>query len=301
MLNHKEIFTDLFFTRKIETFDYTNNMKDINFVYFGTPEFSTIVLDELKSAGYIPSLIITAPDRPVGRKYIMTAPPVKLWADVNNIECWQPERPRDIVEQLKKRNDDVYIVASYGYIVSQKLLDIPKHGVLNVHTSLLPKYRGASPIESAILHGDSETGSTIMQMTLGMDEGPIITQSRFPLEPDILKPDLFHMLAYDGGKLLAQILPEYITGNCVPIEQNHDLASYCTKIAKADGDITHDDDVTRDRKYRAYYGWPGVFIFDGDVRLKITDAEFDGAKFTINKVIPAGKKEMDYSDYLNHK
>lgn len=273
-------------------------MKDLSFVYFGTPEFSTIVLEELKNAGYLPSLIITAPDRPVGRKYVMTPPPVKVWADEHDIECWQPEKPKDIIEKLTQRNDDLYIVASYGYIVSQKLLDIPKYGVLNVHTSLLPKYRGASPIESAILAGDNETGSTIMQMTLGMDEGPIITQSRFPLESDILKPDLFHMLAHDGGKLLANILPEYIVGNTTAIEQDHGAASYCRKITKSDGDITNDDDITRDQKYRAYYGWPGVFIFDNDVRLKITDADFDGEKFTIKKIIPAGKKEIGYLDYL---
>lgn len=276
-------------------------MKNLNFVYFGTPEFSRIVLDELKSAGYLPSLIITAPSRPVGRKRVLTPPPVKVWADENNIECWQPEKPKDIVEKLARRNDDLYIVASYGYIVSQKLLDIPEHGVLNIHTSLLPKYRGASPIESAILAGESETGSTIMQMTLGMDEGPIITQSQFPLESDVLKPDLFHMLAHDGGKLLSQILPQYINGTCTPINQDHDMATYCGKIQKSDGDITHDDDITRDRKYRAYYGWPGTFIFDGDMRLKITDAEFDGKKFTINRIIPAGKKEMSYSDYLKRK
>ena len=273
-------------------------MKDLSFVYFGTPEFSTIVLDELKIAGFTPSLVITAPNRPVGRKHILTPPPVKIWADTNNIECWQPEKPKDIIQKLQERNDDLYIVASYGYIVSQKLLDIPRLGVLNVHTSLLPKYRGASPIESAILAGDDETGSTIMQMTLGMDEGPIITQSQFPLESDILKPDLFHMLAHDGGKLLAQILPEYVAGKCTRIEQDHVAASYCGKISKSDGDITHDDDITRDRKYRAYYGWPGTFIFDGDTRLKITDAEFNGTDFMIKRVIPAGKNEINYADYL---
>ena len=276
-------------------------MNDISFVFFGTPEFSTIVLDELKLAGYIPSLIITAPNRPIGRKHTLTSPPVKIWADDNSIECWQPEKPKDIINQLQERNDDVYIVASYGYIVSQKLLDIPQHGVLNVHTSLLPKYRGASPIESAILAGDTETGSTIMQMTRGMDEGPIITQSRFPLESDVLKPDLFHMMAHDGGKLLAEMLPEYISGNCTPIEQDHDAATYCHKITKSDGDITYDDDQNRDKKYRAYYGWPGVFIFDEDKRLKITDASFINGKFRIHKVIPAGKNEIRYSDYIKNK
>ena len=275
-------------------------MKDLDFVYFGTPEFSVTVLEELKKGGYIPSLIITAPDRPVGRKHILTAPPVKIWADAHNIECWQPEHPRDIVGQLHQRGADLFIVASYGYILSQKILDIPKHGVLNVHTSLLPKYRGASPIESVILAGDSETGSTIMQMTLGMDEGPIITQSRFDLESDVLKPDLFEMLAHDGGKLLVSILSDYISGNIQPIEQNNNEATYCGKIEKSDGDISHDNDQIRDRKYRAYYGWPGTFIFDGDVRLKITDAEYNNGKFIIKRVIPAGKKEIDYNQYLQN-
>jgi len=276
-------------------------MKDINFVYFGTPEFSVIVLDELKKVGYMPSLIITAPNRPVGRKYIMTPPPVKNWADENHVECWQPEHPRDIVKELQERSNDLYILASYGYIVSQKLLDIPKYGVLNVHTSLLPKYRGASPIESAILGGDTETGSTIMEMTLKMDEGPIITQSVFDLEPDVLKPDLFTMLAHDGGQLLAGILPDYIAEKCKIINQDHTKATYCGKIEKSDGNITNDDDQTRDRKYRAYYGWPGVFLFDNDIRLKITDAQYSDGKFIIKRVIPAGKNEIDYQQYLKNK
>lgn len=276
-------------------------MHDLKFVYFGTPEFSVIVLEELKNAGFVPSLIITAPNKPVGRKQIVTAPPVKVWANQNNIECWQPAHPRDIVEQLQARNDDLYIVASYGYIVSQKLLDIPRLGVLNVHTSLLPKYRGASPIESALLNGDIETGSTIMHMTLGMDEGPVITQSVVDIEPDMTKPDLFTILAHDGGKLLASILPEYIAGNCIPIPQDHELATYCSKIEKSDGDITNDDDITRWNKYRAYFGWPGIFIFDEDTRLKITKAEFTDGKFNITKVIPEGKNEIEYQQYLNNK
>ncbi|MFT6829319.1 MAG: methionyl-tRNA formyltransferase [Candidatus Paceibacteria bacterium] len=276
-------------------------MNDCNFVYFGTPDFSVIVLEELKNVGYIPSLVVTAPNRPVGRKHVLTPPPVKVWADENNIECWQPEHPRDIVEALQERKDDLFVVASYGYIVNQKLLNIPKYGVLNVHTSLLPKYRGASPIESAILNGEIETGSTIMHMTLGMDEGPIITQSRFDLEPDVLKPDLFTMLAHDGGQLLASVLPDYVVGKCERIEQHHNEASYCGKIEKSDGDVTHDDDQTRDRKYRAYYGWPGVFMFDEDIRLKITDAEYSEGSFNIKKVIPAGKNEIDYSKYLENK
>ncbi|MGB0925131.1 MAG: methionyl-tRNA formyltransferase, partial [Minisyncoccia bacterium] len=221
--------------------------------------------------------------------------------DENNIECWQPEHPRDIVEKLSERNDDLFIVASYGYIVSQKILDIPKHGVLNVHTSLLPKYRGASPIESAILHGDAETGSTIMKMELKMDYGPIISQTRFPLEHDITKPELFTLLAHDGGKLLAETIEPWVTGAITAQEQNHDLATYCGKLQKSDADLTNDDNITRDRKYRAYYGWPGSFIMDDGLRLKITKARFEDNIFTIERIIPAGKKEMDYDVYLNNK
>lgn len=277
------------------------NQKSIRFVYFGTPEFSSIVLDELKQAGFLPSLIVTAPDRPVGRKYIMTSPPAKLWADENNIECWQPEHPHDITKKLAEQKWDLFIVASYGYIVSQKLLDIPEHGVLNVHTSLLPKYRGASPIESAILHGDTETGSTIMKMTRGMDEGPILNQTIFTLDPKITKPDLFEKLAHDGGKLLANTIIPWLKGDILEQEQNHDLASYCGKIQKADADLTNDSDEVRDRKYRAYYGWPGSFIMSDGLRLKITKARYENNKFIIERIIPAGKKEMDYQQYLNNK
>ena len=275
--------------------------KNIKFVYFGTPEFSTIVLDELKLAGYIPNLIITSPDRPVGRKYIMTPPPVAVWASENNIECWQPEHPRDIVEKLSEQEWDLFIVASYGYIVSQKILDIPERGVLNVHTSLLPKYRGASPIESAILNGDSETGSTIMKMTLGMDEGPILAQTRIPLSTNITKPELFEILAHDGGKILSETLEKYINAEIQETEQVNELATYCKKLKKEDANLTYDDDITRDRKYRAFYGWPGSFVIDGEIRLKITKAEFENGIFTIERVIPAGKNEIGYKQYLKNK
>lgn len=269
-------------------------MKKIDFVFFGTPEFSVIVLEELKKEGFLPSLAITAPDKAVGRKHIVTPPAVKLWADEHNIECWQPNHPREIIEGLASRGAELFIVASYGYILSQEILDIPQHGTLNVHTSLLPKYRGASPIESALLNNDPVTGSTIMQMTLGMDEGPIITQSIVEIEPDMTKPDLFHILAHDGGKLLTSILSDYVTGKCTAIPQNNAEASYSHKITKTDGDITNDGDQTRWNKYRAYYGWPGVFFFEDGKRIKVTKARFENEKFIIERIIPEGKNEMEY-------
>lgn len=272
------------------------NIKNIKIIFWGTPEFSVVVLEELKKEGFIPSLIITAPDKPVGRKYIITPPPVKIWAEKHNIECWQPNHPQNILDQLQTYGADIFIVASYGYILSQKILDIPKHGTLNVHTSLLPKYRGASPIESALLNNDTVTGSTIMKMTLGMDEGPIIAQSVIKIESDTLKPDLFNTLAHDGGKLLTKILPDYIAGNITPIPQNSTEATYCYKINKSDGDISNDSDQIRWNKYRAYYGWPGIFFFEDKKRIKITKARFENGKFIIERVIPEGKIEMEYKN-----
>ncbi len=276
--------------------------KDLPFIYFGTPEFSTIILDELKKEGYIPSLIITAPDRPVGRKHIITPPPVKVWADEHGVECWQPEHPRDIAEALEERNEELFIVASYGYLLSQKILNIPRYGVLNVHTSLLPRYRGASPIESAILNGDTETGSTIMKMVLKMDAGPILTQTFIPLSDTITKPELFELLAHDGGKLLAETIEPYLRGEILEQEQDHELATYCKKLTKEDGNLTDiQDEREKWNRYRAFFGWPGTFIFDGDIRLKIIKARFENEQFIIERVIPAGKKEIEYAQYLKNK
>ena len=277
-------------------------MNKPQFTFFGTPEFAKIVLNELKEAGYTPSLIVTAPDKPVGRKHILTPPPVKVWGEEHQIPVLQVAHPREAIETLKKRGDDLYIVASYGYILSQEILDIPKYGVLNVHASLLPLYRGASPIESAILNGDEFTGSTIMKMVLKMDAGPILTQNIVPLGDSITKPELFELLAHDGGKLLAETIEPYLSEEILEQEQDESQATYCKKIQKSDGDITHDDDITRWRKYRAYYGWPGVFFFNEDgKRIKVTKAQFENGNFLIERVIPEGKKEMDYLIYKRGK
>ena len=274
-----------------------NNSMDhssLKIAYFGTPEFSVIVLDELKKAGIIPTIIITGTDKPVGRKYVMTPPPVKVWAQEEGIEYLQPHHPKEVTEHLAAQGYDLFIVASYGSLLSQKMLDIPRYGVLNVHTSLLPLYRGASPIETALLNNDEQTGSTIMKMSLGMDEGPILAQSLVTIHPTTTKPELFDLLAHDGGRLLAETIPEYIAGRISEQEQDHSKATYTKKIEKSDGDITNDEDQTRWNKYRAYYGWPGVFFFEEGKRIKVTQAMFVDGTFVIQRVIPEGKSEMEY-------
>lgn len=265
----------------------------MNYVFFGSPEFSSIILDELLAAGYPPAYIVTGEDKAVGRKQVITPPPVKVWAEQHNIPYHQTNNPKNDREQLKHLNADLFIVAAFGYILPKEVIDIPHKGTLNVHTSLLPQFRGASPIESAILHGVKETGSTIMLMDEKLDHGPILAQEAFPLDPDMHREELFNHLAHHGGRLLAETLPLWIEGTLSPQEQDHKKASYCHKINKSDGDITHDPDDLRYRKYLAYYGWPGVFYFDQDgKRMKVTEAHFNNGTFTITKIIPEGKQEI---------
>ena len=151
----------------------------IKFVFFGTPELSVEILEHLKENGFIPSLIVTNPDRPQGRKMILTPPPVKLWAQKNEIKFLQPEKLDSVFNlQLATYNPQLFIVVAYGKILPKKVLEIPEKGTLNIHYSLLPKYRGASPIESAILNDDKDTGVSIMLMDERMDHGPVVAQQR---------------------------------------------------------------------------------------------------------------------------
>ena len=269
-----------------------------NIIFFGTPDFSVTILKHMHSAGFTPSLIVTAPDKKIGRKQVLTPPAVKQWADVHGIETLQPQHPKEIIQEIRSRKPDLCIVAAYGYIISQELLDIPKHGTLNVHTSLLPKYRGACPIESAILHADEVTGSTIMLMDAKMDHGPIISQKELILDPHIDRVELFKTLSNHGGELLVETLTPCIHGTIDPVPQDHTQASFCYKIKKSDGDVSNDNDHTKYRKYLAYKKWPGIFYFDNGKRIKITEAQWKNNRFVMNKVIPEGKKEMDYQQYL---
>jgi methionyl-tRNA formyltransferase len=264
------------------------------FIFFGTPDFSVRILSILKDHGYIPTLIVTAPDRKVGRKQVVTAPPVAQWAQDQNIPLLQTDTPNDHLEELKKHHADLFIVAAYGYILSKKLIDIPTHGTLNVHTSLLPLYRGACPIESAILNGDELTGSTIMLMDHKMDHGPIINQEAIALDQHTNRIELFDILADHGGQLLAHTIEPWMNGEITEQRQHHDQAQYCQKIQKSDGDISHDNDEQRYRKYLAYYGWPGVFYFDDQgKRIKVTKARYEDGHFIIERIIPEGKQEQE--------
>lgn len=296
--------------------------KPIKIVYFGTPDFAVSILKELKEAGIVPTLIVTAPDKPSGRKLVLTPPAVKLWADENDIDTLQPEKLSDkiFIDELKNTDWDLFIVASYGKIIPKEILDLPKRGTLNVHPSLLPKLRGASPIQGAILQDERETGVTIMLLDEEVDHGPIVAQASVALEEWPPKASMLkELLAHEGGKLLAETIPQWINGTVEAEKQDHDKATFTKIMKKEDGLLNLDDDPYENfKKIQAYDEWPGTYFYvkrkDKDVRVKITDAELrsdlgeersDGKrsdlKLVITKVVPEGKKEMLYKDFKKNK
>ncbi|MCI5108315.1 MAG: methionyl-tRNA formyltransferase [Candidatus Pacebacteria bacterium] len=263
--------------------------------FFGTDSFAKIILEELKTASIIPSLIVTVPDRPKGRNLIMTAPEVAVWAKENNIDYIQPDK---LSSDLFKGDWDLFIVASYGKIIPGSILDIPKHKTLNVHPSLLPKLRGASPIETSILT-ENETGVTIMRIDEEMDHGPIIEQEMIDIPWPPYKDELEDLLAHTGGKLLAETIPLWIDGKIEEQEQNHDLATYTKKISKEDALLDLFDSPENNlRKIRAYNVWPRAYFIKDGKRVIITRANLKDGELLIEKVIPEGKKEMSYGDFL---
>ncbi|MBI4120785.1 MAG: methionyl-tRNA formyltransferase [Parcubacteria group bacterium] len=287
------------------------SQSNIAFAFFGTDEFSVIILEVLKSAGMLPALVVTAPDRPKGRGLKLTPPPVKVWAQKNGIPLLQPEKLDGHFYSLLTAHYslDLFVVASYGKILPKEIINIPKHGALNVHPSLLPLYRGASPIQAQILEGTPETGVTIMVMDEKMDHGPVAAQRllggvslhKVQNLPDAEK--LKGLLAHLGGTLLAEVMPGWLAGTINPKEQDDTHATYTKKISKEDGLIKLEDDAEKNfRRFKAFIDWPGAYFFaqrNGEsVRVKITDAALEDGAFVVKRIIPEGKKEMSYDDFL---
>lgn len=273
---------------------------DKKFVFFGTPELASTTLEMLKEKGFLPALVVTSPDKPIGRHFTITPTPVKVWAEKNNIPVLTPEKiDETFFSQIKTYSLELAIVVAYGKIFPQDLIDMFPLGILNIHYSLLPKHRGASPVESAILNLETETGVTIQKMALGMDTGPVLAMSRAEIGPDETTPHLRERLTHIGAELLSDTIPRWTSGEIIPIEQQDDLATYCKKISKKDGEIKLDGDGKLNyAKYKAYYTWPGIYLFDETgKRIKVTKARFENNEFVIEKIIPEGKKEMGYKNF----
>lgn len=240
-----------------------NTNKQPRIAFFGTPEFSAVILRLLIENNFTPSLIITKPDAFVGRKKILTQSPVKNIALKNTIDLLQPEKlDESFFEIFTTHSIELAIVVAYGKIFPQKLLSLPLHGCLNIHASLLPLYRGASPIQSALLHGEKQTGITLMQMEKGLDSGPIITTKSLSIADDDTTLTLTPKLSHLGGEVLLSFLSSWDRKLIKSKPQEHSLASFCTCIHKQDGKIDWNQPAQKIyNTYRAFTPWPGVFSF----------------------------------------
>lgn len=279
-------------------------MEKLKFAFFGTPLLSSQTLNILENNGYVPSIIVTSPDAKSGRGMKINQSPVSIWATAHNIKCLKPERiKQDFINEFKNFNIDLSIVVAYGKILPETLINIPKLGTINIHYSLLPKYRGASPLEATLLNGDTITGVSIQQMAFKLDSGPIIADKKISIDINETKDDLKNKLTDLGGNLLCEIIPKIINKSIIPKDQDESQIIYCTKINKEDGEINlSGDPIVNYNKYRAFYGWPGVYFFitkhDKKIRIKIKQAIFENGLFIIKRVTPEGKKEINYEDFL---
>ncbi|MDE3096011.1 MAG: methionyl-tRNA formyltransferase [Chloroflexota bacterium] len=242
-------------------------------VFMGSPEFALPALRRLIESEHEVAAVYTQPDRPVGRGRRPAPPPVKLLALDHGIEVRQPAsigRPEP-VEELRRLAPDIGVIAAYGQILKQPVLDVPPLGVLNVHASLLPRWRGAAPIPAAILAGDAETGATIMRVRLALDAGPVLASVHVPIAPSDTTGTLTPKVAEAGAELLMRVLPAYVAGAISPVEQDEALATYAPQIRKTDAliDWERDDAQTVWRKVRAYNPWPGAYTYAGGEPLRI--------------------------------
>ena len=262
----------------------------------GTPEFSAIILKELCQSKYKPVLVVTAPDKPVGRKQILTPPPVKVIAQRYEIPILQPGKIQEVIAEIRATNPGLVVVAAYGQILPKEILDIPKYGCLNVHPSLLPKWRGPSPIQYTILNGDEKTGVTIILMDEKMDHGPILTNSKLQItNPKITYLELHNKLAEIGAGLLLETIPKWIKGEIKPEPQDESKTTYTKILTREDGEIDWKKSAEDlERQIRAFDPWPGSFTFweimKGKLlRIKIFKARVftspTGKTFSIGKVL----------------
>lgn len=297
-------------------------------IFFGTPEFALPVLDALCASGYPIAAVVTAPDAPVGRKQIMTPPPVKVWAQEHNIPALQPETLTNYKAQITNYKPELGVVAAYGKIIPSEVLMIPKYGFLNVHPSLLPKYRGPTPIQSAILNGETVTGVTIHLTTQNLDAGPILAQKRLEIRDEETYKELYVRLAQLGAEVLLETIPLWIAGSTEPKEQGEFSATYTRKFSREDGRMDFNDKTSNEvlQMVRALNPDPGTFAeirnkSNESLMLKILNAqktlahEVSPGKFSREKnrlfvgckdkqaaelllVQPAGRKPLNAEEFL---
>ena len=288
----------------------------------GSPDFSVPTLRALAAAGYELVGVVTQPDRPAGRGNKLTPPPVKVAADELGIATIQPQRLRqpEAMEQLKAWAPDLVVVAAFGQILRPEVLDLPRFGCINVHASLLPRWRGAAPIQACILAGDAESGVTIMQMDPGIDTGPMLSQRAIRLAEDETGGSLFERISALGAELLLETLPPYINGELSPQPQPAEGATYAPMLKKEDGLLDFGQSAIQlERRVRAMSPWPGAFFEWQGAPLKIHKARVASGRadagqriihnglpavgttdnlLVFDELQPAGKKSMPGKAFL---
>ena len=290
-------------------------------IFMGTPDYAEAILQRIINTDDMEVVAVyTQPDKPVGRKKIMTSPEVKILAEQNNIEVYQPYRLRDeeTVKNLLKIECDYIVVAAYGQILP---LEVLEHApCINLHASILPKLRGASPIQQTLLNGDTKTGVTAMLMDVGLDTGDILKIDEIQVPSDMMVEGLFNALTDVASKLTIDVLQNF--NSFIPIKQDDSEMTHCSKISKADGEVEFKDALSVYNKYRAFTPWPGVYLNSG---LKLKSIELvevestnkagivlhvdklsiivgcESGSLRILKVQPQSKKEMDVLSYINGK
>lgn len=279
-----------------------NNQQN-SFVYFGTPEVASETLAYLIEHGFVPSLVVTSPDAPRGRGLVLTPSPTKTLALGHSIPVLTPlTLDEAAIAEIQTYGCTYALVVAYGKIFPEPLIKSFSRGVINVHYSLLPKYRGATPLETALLKGETETGVTLQKMVRELDAGDIIAQESTVIREAETARELRPRLIKMGAELLVGTLPKYLAGDIIPEVQDASLATRAFKIKKEDGllDLSASGEENW-YKYRAYADSIGTYFFDNEKRIKITHASYKNGTFTIERVIPEGKREMSYSDFIRIK
>lgn len=249
---------------------------EMKVIFMGTPDFSVGALEALIGAGHQVMLVVTQPDKPKGRSKKMQMTPVKECALSHGIEVFQPVKIREAeaVEKLRGYEADVFVVAAFGQILSEEILSMPKYGCVNIHASLLPKYRGAGPIQWAIINGEKITGVTIMQMDKGIDTGDMLLKTEVPIGEKETGDSLHDKLASAGAELIVEALSRIEKGSVTPVRQNDEEACYAKMLSKAMGKIDwHKDAGELDRLIRGLISWPGAFTLYRGKTLKIWEEE----------------------------
>ncbi|MFA5925386.1 MAG: methionyl-tRNA formyltransferase [Parcubacteria group bacterium] len=255
--------------------------KGIKIIYFGTSHFAEIILDKLISEGFEIIAVVTQPDKKAGRKQMYVSSPVKQLSEKYSISVLQPDTFNDeaIIRKLGNMKPDLFVVASYGKILPKAVLGVPRFGCINIHASLLPKYRGASPIQNAILNGEKETGVTLMLMNEKMDQGDIIAQESVDIKKAENTEMLSERLAKVGAELTVRTVPLWTGGKIKAKKQDENLATYCRPIRKEDGRIDWRNSAEEiERRFLAFQIWPGIWteIKQNSKRLKLLSIKPEG-------------------------